>query len=170
MLACVWSTGGHGPQILEVMPPSYEPRPRTGIVGIGDRAVLQRFKEVFRENPSPHIPIETTLEMLENISKAFGYTVDFGSWFPIYSAIAAVTSAFTEAIEDVESPTVALPVHALTITKEGCTPYHAYLHVTGKPDEGHWLTTPTDKLDLLEPIVSRAPKDFAPREAVQLFD
>ncbi len=56
LLACVWSTGGHSQQILEVMPPSYEPRPRTGIVGSGDPKVLKRFKEIFREDPSPICP------------------------------------------------------------------------------------------------------------------
>jgi len=169
-LACVWETGGDRQQILELMPPSYEPKLRSGIVGIGDRDVLKRFKEIFREDPSPHLPIEATPEMIENISKAVGYRVDFGSRFPITQAIAQITSDFTEAIEEVESPRVALPVHALTITKEGYRPFHAYLHSPGNPDKGRWLTTPTDKLSLLDRTVPRAPRDIDPRKAVQLFD
>ena len=68
LLACVWVAGGEHQQILELMPPSYEPRPRSGIVGIGDRDVLRRFKEIFVEDPAPHIPREATPEMLENVS------------------------------------------------------------------------------------------------------
>jgi hypothetical protein len=169
LLACVWETGGERQQILEVMPPSYEPRPRSGIVGIGDRAVLERFKEVFREDPSPNLPIEPTPEMLENISKAVGHPVDFGPRYPIQKAIGEVMSAFTEAIEDVESHTVALPVHALTITKEGLTPYQAVLR--SAPGKYRTLTTPTDKLSLLNRFkVPKAERDFEPREAKQLFE
>jgi hypothetical protein len=169
LLACVWETGGERQQILEVMPPAYEPRPRTGIVGIGDRAVLERFQEVFREDPSPTLPIEATPEMIENISKAVGYTVDFGPRFPIQKAAAEVVSAFTEAIEDVASPTVALPVHPIMITKEGLTPFQAVLR--SAPGEYRTLTTPTDKLSLLNRFkVPRAERDVVPRKAVQLFD
>jgi hypothetical protein len=152
------------------MPPSYEPRPRTGIVGIGDRGVLERFRENFREDPSPNLPIETTPEMRENISKALGYPVVFGPRFPIQNAMAEVGSAFTDAIEDVDSPTVALPAHLLTVTKEGYTTYHDFVIEPGKSSEGRWWTTPTDKLSILNPSVTRARKDFAPRKAVQLFD
>src|SRR5829696_2809515 len=72
-------------------------------------------------------PIEPTPEMLENIAKSVGHPVDFGSRFPIHSAMAGVVSAFTEAIEDVASPTVALPVHPIIITKEGYTVPQAVL-------------------------------------------
>jgi hypothetical protein len=169
MLACVWETGGDRQQLLELMPPSYEPRPRSGIVGIGVRDVLERFKEVFREDPSPTLPIEPTSEMLENIAKSVGHPVDFGPRFPIQRAATEVISAFTEAIEDVGNPTAALPVHTLTITKEGLTPYQAVLR--SGPGKYRPLTTPTDKLSLLNRFkVPRGERDFAPREAVQLFE
>jgi hypothetical protein len=170
LLACVWETGGERQQILEVMPPSYEPRPRSGIVGIGDRDVLERFKGVFVEDPTPHIPGEATPEMLENVSKSFGYRVDVGPRFPIQKAATEVVSAFTEAIEDVASPTVALPVHPIMITKEGVTSLQAVLR--SAPGKYRPLTTPTDKLSLLNRFkVPRGERYFGPYvPAVQLFE
>jgi len=114
-------------------------------------------------------PIEPTPEMLENIAKSVGHPVDFGSRFPIHSAMAGVVSAFTEAIEDVASPTVALPVHPIIITKEGYTVPQAVLRYA--PGKYRPLTTPTDKLSLLNRFkVPRADRDVTPREAVQLFE
>jgi len=143
LLACVWSKGGHSPQILEVMPPAYEPTPRTGIVGIGDRKVLKRFKEVFTEE-------------IEHICKVYvPPSAPFGNRFSISSAIAFITAALSDAIEEVKSQTVALPVHSLTITKEGFRPYHALEHSPGNPGTWRQLTTPTDKLSILKPMVTR---------------
>jgi hypothetical protein len=158
LLACVWSTGGHAPQILEVMPPSYEPRPRTGIVGIGDRKVLKKFKDVFTKE-------------VEHILKVYVPPSEpFGNRFSIGSAIGFITAALSDAIEEAKSPTVALPVHTLTITKRGYSPFQALERSAGNPGTWRPLTTQTEKLSILEPIALRVPKDFAPRKAVQLFD
>lgn len=152
------------------MPPAYVPKPRIGIVGIGDRAVLQRFKDVFTEDPSPSCPIEATPEMLENLSKAVGYPVSLGSRFPIENALAELVSAFSQAIEEVKSPGVGLPVQAITITKNGYTPFYGYAFFPGNADEGRWLTARTDELVLLDPSPVSTKKDFDLCKALQLFD
>jgi len=162
LLACVWTTGVQAPQILEVMPPSYEPRPRTGIVGIGNRVVLKRFKEVFTEE-------------IEHILKVYvPPSVPFGSHFWIGPAIALVTAAFSDAIEHAvehaKRPTVGLPIHSLTITKQGYSPVQVHERSPGNPGTWRQLTTPTEKLSLLDPIARKIPKDPTPRKACQLFD
>ena len=160
LLACVWSTGGQAPQILEVMPPSYEPRPRTGIVGVGDRTVLEKFKEVFTKE-------------IEHICKVYAPpSVPFGMQLSIGGATAFIDSVLSEAIEEVKSPTVALPTHALTITKLGYSVFHVHTRSPGDPGIWRQLTTPTENLSILEPTSVKMPKNFAPRKrkAVQLFE
>jgi hypothetical protein len=147
LIAVVWTTGH--PRILEVMPPSYVPKPRSGIVGIGSLAVLRRFRELFLEDPSSYCPLEVTPEMLSGLSKALGYPVtldDFGSRFPIEQAMVNIATALSEAIESVNDRTVALPLQITKINKEGYTPFYVY-----DPNRARWLTTTKDDLVLLDP-------------------
>ncbi len=120
-LIAVVSDGGRELRLLQVMPLSYVRKLRTGIVGIGSSAVLQRFKELFMEDLSLYCPLEATPEMIEGISRAVGYPVTFRSRFSIDQAVAHIVSFLTQAIEDVNCPSVGLPVQATAITKEGYT-------------------------------------------------
>ncbi|HEX3036972.1 MAG TPA: hypothetical protein VHT73_17935 [Thermodesulfobacteriota bacterium] len=167
LIAVVWRRPNFVPQILEVMPPEYKPKPRTGIMGIGDRRVLQRFKELFREDPSDSCPIEPTPQMIENISKAVGYPVTFGSRFPIGQAFAQIAGAFSQAIEEVNSPSVGLPIQITMITKTGIYSREALI----RRSEGVWgrFTARREELALPtnEPTVINQQTDR--RTAVQLF-
>ena len=62
------------------MPTKYEPRVRSGIVGIGDRNVLARFKEVLDNHfESERAEIPMTLEAAAGLSKSMErpFNLDF---------------------------------------------------------------------------------------------
>jgi hypothetical protein len=72
LLTVVWPHDADKPQILEVMPPLYEPRPRSGIVGIGNPQVLERFTSELDETPSSLVwPIPTEAEVIELLERRF---------------------------------------------------------------------------------------------------
>ncbi len=72
LLAVVWHRDKQSPQILELMPDTYEPRPRHGVIGIGDDAVLRRFKELLSEDLDSRI-LQMTPEVLDGLSKSVGH-------------------------------------------------------------------------------------------------
>jgi hypothetical protein len=48
LLAIVWHQDREAPQILELMPDAYKPKPRTGIIGIGHDDVLKRVEAMIQ--------------------------------------------------------------------------------------------------------------------------
>ena len=168
LIIVVCRKGATRPQILEVMPKAYKPVPRRGVIGIGDTKILQRFRELFKEDPSNSCPIEPTPEMIENISRAVGHQVDFGCRFPLQQAAAEIVSALSQAVEEVQSLTVELPLQVTTISKAGVSSKEAMI----RRGPGAWerLTARHAELSLPANPPVRSPSESRRRAAVQLFE
>jgi hypothetical protein len=123
LLAVVWHRDKESPQVLELMPESYEPRLRRGIIGIGDSAVLQRFREVLRERMSRN-PLQMTPEAKEGLSRSIArmggtFIHDFGP--ELLSGAGEIAGFLENAIVEVGGPTVGPPlVVDIVMPKLGC--------------------------------------------------
>lgn len=93
IVATIWPRGASGPTVVELMPPSYQAREVDGIVGIGSRDVLARFSELYRERPLANLQYAGIVE----------------------TAAASLGAAFSQAVEEVGSPSVALPLQVTTV-------------------------------------------------------
>lgn len=114
LLAVVWRGDGV-PKVLELMPPEYEPRPRRGVLGIGDADILQSFREQFFEQPRPDLLHPMTDEARASLSQAIGRPVP-PPRYTVNDAVTTVASAFVEAIRLCRKPTVEIPVQISRIT------------------------------------------------------
>ena len=165
LLAVAWGTGREL-QPLEIMPPNYLPRPVTGVVGIGDRGVLNHFRSNFIERP-PNI-VAMTPQMAAGLSKAAGYEIKAWSAFPLNKASGHVFGAFSNAVQQAGGPTVGLPVQHWIITAKG--PMRLEEVVITKDDQIEHRS-----LNGKIPVVffgspSRVAQDWIPRAALQLFE
>jgi hypothetical protein len=114
LIAVVWH-GDQTPQILELMPPDYEPTPRSGIIGIGDNRVLDTFRENFFEAPRPDLRNPPSPEMLERLAQHIGQPVE-PPRYTVHDASLNVASALVEAIQIQQPTTVRLPIQIRTIS------------------------------------------------------
>ena len=167
LLAVVWRRG-RDPQILEVMPPKYQPKPRSGILGIGDPGVLNWFQENFCPIIRPPTPV-LSASAIESLQSTIGGAIDPPrSRFNINDAGLQIATAFTEAIAGGGGPTVGLPIQYLIFTAAGIR----RLGMAGSDDEGSsWSTITADPSALSFPKWERnkTQQDPSPRTARQLF-
>ena len=165
----VVSRKGQAPQILELMPPRYIPHPRRGVVGIGDRAVLDWFRGNFVEDPTPELEAQRLPpEAVEGLAHFMGHPVEFPPiTYPLEQAALSLTAAFTEGIRISGGPTVSLPVQVMTIS--GGEP--RALGVTTTADLENWEDVTADRADVRipRPVPPVMQPDDTKRSAVQLF-
>lgn len=114
LIAVVWH-GAQTPQILELMPPDYDPRPRSGIIGIGDNRVLDTFCENFFEAPRPDLLDPPSPEVLERLAQHIGQPVE-PPRYTVHDATGNVAGALVEAIQIRQPTTVGLPIQVRTIS------------------------------------------------------
>ena len=114
LIAVVWH-GDQTPQILELMPPDYEPAPRSGIIGIGDNRVLDTFRENFFEAPRPDLLDPPSPEVLERLMQYIGQPVE-PPRYTVHDAAANVASTLVDAIQIRQPITVGLPIQIRTIS------------------------------------------------------
>jgi hypothetical protein len=105
LLVVVW-TRKLRPQVLEVMPPKYVPRKRTGVVGIGDRAVL----EWIRQNLPDVAETERQQEFVESMRDRMPGMQLPEHRYGIDQASMQLVGAFYEGITKAGGSTVGLPV------------------------------------------------------------
>jgi hypothetical protein len=111
LLAVVWHRDKVSPTVLELMPTKYEPRVRNGIVGIGDRDVLARFRELLDSHfESDKAEIPMTLEALEGLSKAMGGPLNFNFTQAVLNGATPIAAALDQAVTDVQSPYCGTPI------------------------------------------------------------
>lgn len=113
LLAVVWR-GDCPPKILELMPPVYEPRPRRGIIGIGNDDILRSFREQFFEQPRPDLLQPMTEEGRATLSRAIGRQVQ-PPRYSVNDAATNVAGALIEAIQLCRKPTVEIPIQLSSI-------------------------------------------------------
>jgi len=163
LLAIVW-TRKFPPQILELMPPGYGPKPRSGIVGIGDREVLTWMRDNF---PKPNVEAPISADALEKAREFFGeFTLPEPS-FSIDEGGLQVVAAFSEAISQVGSPTVALPIQAAVINRGTVRPLS--VHSSGDLESWTELTIGRDRLSMPKLSPVRVSGSIPALRAVQLF-
>ncbi|HEY0929196.1 MAG TPA: hypothetical protein VGE27_04705 [Gemmatimonas sp.] len=167
LVAVVWRQK-QTPQVLELMPPKYAPAVRTGIIGIGDGAVLDSFKVHFRADldPEPEVPGREQMELAWE--RQFGKKLVWPTPFlPIETAAKHVVEALSGAIENAGGPTVALPVQLMTITQERVQ----QLQATSTADLVTWsdVTTSIDKTRFAPVKPAHVAISSPKRSAVQLF-
>lgn len=169
-IAVVWRRH-QTPQILELMPPRYIPRPRQGIIGIGDREVLHWFCDNFVADPPEDLVTPPPPALLEAIAQAMGHPFVLPpARFPIKQAALQVAAAFTEGIRLAGGPTVSLPVQVMTIS-DGQVRGHG---ISASADLENWesLTAEREEVRVVRPnppTLKKREQDEVPRKAMQLF-
>jgi hypothetical protein len=102
--------------MLELMPPEYRPALRTGIVGIGDPAVLDWFVQNFPEDPRPEMEKQRPdPEMLTAIERQFGQVEFPPPVYPIEYAARDVGAILSLGIQNAGGDTVDLPIQLVHI-------------------------------------------------------
>jgi len=167
VLAVVWR-GRHRPQILELMPPNYEPRPRRGVLGIGDADILHEFRKQFFDQPRPDLLRPFSEEVRARISSEIGRPYQ-GPRYTVHDAAGNVAAALVDAIQICRKPAVALPVQLSTVSHGQLMRHWA----TESVDEGKTWNKVSAGPDEVRPFpigTSMAPTHMATRTAVQLFE
>lgn len=164
-IAVVWRKR-QPPQILELMPPSYHPTPRFGIVGIGDQGVLQWFKGNFRAAPDP--PPALSHEDWQALARAVGGPITYEQRsYTIEEAALNVGAALAEGISQAGGPTVALPIQVMTVSRGVVTAHQ----LTATTDLQNWESITVDpdvlKVSAIKPPVTG--QDRRSRSAIQLL-
>lgn len=155
-------------KILELMPPNYKPMHRTGVIGIGDRAVLQSFRENFFEQPRPDLlqpplPPEGRRN-LERITD-MPYTPPR---YRINDGTLNVIQALSEGIRIANSLTVGLPIQAVYISNCIVQPVNAHISSDGEI----WKQITADRKNVQIPHCRpfSMENDAEKRTTQQLFD
>jgi hypothetical protein len=164
LLAVAWRKQ-RPPQLLELMPPQYSPRPRTGVVGIGDPAVLDWFRLNFRATPDP--PYALSPEDLEALSRAVGKPVTYDPPpYTIDEAALNVGAALSEGIGQAGGVTVGLPIQIMTVTLGTVRTFG----ITSTTDVQTWEDITVDRATLRVPSADPpvVAKDPSSRSAAQL--
>ena len=167
LLAVVWPGQDH-PVLLELMPPTYVPKPRSGIVGIGDPAVLNWFKENFGEDPTPEMPPVPSAVVVAALERKFGRVSIPPPSFSIENAAVKVAATLCIAVERAGGPTVGLPLQVM-IVQSG---HVQSIDIAATEDTKTWQTVTANVEDLKVPAPrpSRLGQQMSARRAVQLFD
>jgi hypothetical protein len=164
LLAVVWRKQ-LASELLELMPPQYAPQPRTGVVGIGDPAVLDWFRLNFRATPDP--PHTLSAEDLEALSRAVGTPVTYNPPpYTIDEAALSVGAALSEGIRQAGGFTVGLPIQIMTVTLGTVRTFG----ITSTSDLQTWEDITVDRATLRLPCAHPpvVAKDPNPRSAAQL--
>jgi len=164
LIAVVWRKR-IPPQILELMPPHYVPRSRTGVIGIGDPAVLEWFRLNFRAAPDP--PYVPSTEELESLSRAVGSPVTYSvPPYTIDEAALNVGAALSEGIRQAGGITVGLPIQVMTVARGAVRT----IPITSTTDLKTWedLTVDPSGVRVPAPNPPVVAKDPRPRSASQL--
>lgn len=170
LLVVVWRRGGT-PQILELMPPSYRPQPRSGIIGIGDPGPLEWFRANFEEDPRPRLELSTpTPELVFAVAQHFGEPIEFPSVrYTIRDAALSVGSALTVGIQTSGGRTVGLPIQAMIVHRGEVEQIPIVMSSADLKDFSS-VTVEHHETKLPAPVFPRIPLDGARRRATQLFD
>ena len=152
------------PQVLELMPPLYRPQRRTGVVGIGDRAVLGWFKDILPDLKQ----VEKQQEFLEAMRERMHGAVLPEHRYGIEKASMQLVAAFHEAILRAGGPTVGLPVQVAIIHLGRAWPLNAAMTA----DLEHWeeVAILPSQVNVPSFRLVRTPVDRSPRSAIQLFE
>ena len=140
VLAALWPKGSTVPKLYQLMPPSYKPDEREGIVGVGDDDVLMRFKDLLpdqleRQRLTPDDP-QFDPKVIDGLRRNFG---DWPKRIVWEQVMLAVEVAFTDALLDTQSQIADVPITWTLLDKEGIkqtprsavlTPTDQLLHVT----------------------------------------
>jgi hypothetical protein len=157
------------PQILELMPMAYKPAPRTGIVGIGNRAVLQHFQSEFDPNPEDWMEPEVPAEAWKRLEAQLGHPIiPPPRTFPIERAALTMAAVFSTAIEQVGGGSVGLPVQVMVISHGEARAQQ--IDSTGDLSEWESITPGNRPLRSVLTQRGRAPQCRHALSALQLFD
>lgn len=170
LLAVVWR-GDLVPQILEVMPPTYQPISRTGVVGIGDGGVLSFFKAKAIDDPDKREGKTTpSPEMIAMMEEQFGYAYTEPA-FTIDEAATLTAAAVAVGIAEAGGVTVALPLQAWTIQRGVVRNVSIAMSNKGDPTRVRSITTTSDKVGRPATASSSIARYSGPqRKAIQLLD
>jgi hypothetical protein len=133
LLAVTWRDQ-NSPQILEVMPPLYVPKPTSGIVGIGDRAVLDHFASTFKDKPDLSSKVPYTPQHAEDLFKSFNVKYKPWSIYPLDEAAVAIAGEFSLAVEVAGGPYVGLPFVMWTVRNRKITEWNQAYSYSPKTD------------------------------------
>ena len=167
MIAIVWRAKSP-PQVLEMMPPTYIPKHRTGIVGIGDGGVLDRFRSEFPADLNPPQEVEGLAQISAAWERQFGERFELPSpSLPIEDAALKIVAVLADAITMVGGPTVALPLQLMTVVRGRVE----QLQATSSANLEVWddLTTRRDRTKFALPRPARGEPWRGKRSAVQLL-
>jgi len=154
--------------VLELMPPRYVPAMRTGIIGIGDSAVLEWFRENFRAELERETEFHHFEIMAQSWERQFGKRLEMPApSLPIETAATHVVGALSRAIQLVGGPTVSLPLQLMTVT-QGRVHQHQAI---SSENLQVWddITTHQANTRLATPKPGIAPVQTAKRTSVQLL-
>jgi hypothetical protein len=163
LLGIVWRRR-RDPQILELMSPNYQPKRRSGILGIGDPGALNWFQANFAPLFRPPLPAS----VIESLQLAPDNPSNSRPPFDINDAALHIAIALDEAIASGGGPTVGLPIQVLIFTASGIR----HQGVSKSPGDGSsWMTISADPsaLDFPNLKPTKAPLDTSHRTARQLF-
>ena len=163
LLVVVWRRRQR-PQVLEVMPPGYAPRKRTGVVGIGDRAVL----EWIRENLPDVAETERQQKFVESFRGRMPGIQVPEPRYGIDQAAMQLVAAMYEGITQAGGSTVGLPVQ-LALVHRGEVRVE---NVAMTADLTTWeeVAILPHQLKMPKLQLVRMAEDNAKRTAVQIFD
>ncbi|MHB1195085.1 MAG: hypothetical protein ACYC6F_18840 [Longimicrobiales bacterium] len=163
MLAVVW-TRKLPPQVLELMPPSYAPTVRRGVVGIGDRAVLVWVRDNFPEDDQT----EEQQAFLERLRTRVSESIVFPEpHYPIEQASMQVVAALTEGIRVAGGPSVSLPVQAAVVNNGSARALDVMMSPDARTFEEVTIRDRDATLPSLRPI--RVAEDRIRRTALQII-
>ena len=150
LLAVVWQANSPVPQLLELMHPDYVPKPRQGIVGIGDRYVLERFKELFQNPPPSALQLVESAELAKNHPKLFENLPSGAIQIDSFEkqTVAEIGAALTQAVEEANSDTVGYPLEINSLSKQGLVPINISIR---RKDIGTWERVSAESKDLSLP-------------------
>jgi len=146
----VWRANSPVPQLLELMHPDYMPRPRQGIVGIGDSHVLERFKELFPNPPPSALQLVESAELIKNHPKLIENLPPGAIRIDSIEkqTIPEIGAALTQAVEETSSDTVGYPLEINSLRKQGLVPINISIR---RKDTGTWERVSADPKDLSLP-------------------
>lgn len=170
LVAVVWRANSPVPQMLELMHPDYMPKPRQGIVGIGDRLVLERFKELFQNPPPSALQLVESAEFAKKHPKLFENLPPGAMRIDSLEkqTVAEIGAALTQAVEEASSDSVGYPLEINWLSKQGLVPINISIR---RNDTETWERVSADPKDLSLPS---NPPQYSEREkgrgsAVQLI-
>lgn len=163
LLAVVWKRNFQ-PQVLELMPPQYIPRKRTGVVGIGDRAVI----EWFTANLPAVDETERQQHFLDEMRARMPGVTFPEHRFGIDQAAMQLVACLHEGITQVGGVTVGLPVQ-LALVHMGQVRVENVVMTADLTTWNEVAILPT-RIKMPKLPLARTTVDDMPRSAVQIFE